>query len=141
MQLDLFKSLSNNTNGTAVSVKVCNTCKKSKSLLDYGKASGSKNHTLPDCRECTSRKGTIRNALKKQHPYPDEDYCCPICSKDADALRYKTQPDRKVWCLDHNHITDNFRGYICFRCNIAVGQVKDDPNIAFRLFEYLKGSS
>jgi hypothetical protein len=139
MQLDLFKSLSNNPEDTVVTTKICNTCKESKSLTEYGKASGSKTHTLPDCRECNNHKSTTRLLLKKKHPYPDEGYCCPICSKNADALRYKTQPDRKVWCLDHDHITDNFRGYVCFRCNIAVGQVKNDPNIAYSLFEYLKG--
>jgi len=138
MQLDLFKSLSNIPEDTVVTAKICNTCKESKPLTDYGRAAGG-NHVRPDCKDCSNRASNVRNALKKQHPYPNEDYCCPICNKNADALRYKTQPDRKVWCLDHDHAKDSFRGYICFRCNIAVGQVRDSSKIAYRLYEYLKG--
>ncbi len=139
MQLDLFNTNLSGHNSTEVSCKVCNTCNTLKPLSQYGRAAGG-NHVRPDCKQCSNHAQSVREKLKKDIPYPDDSYCCPICDKSADELRYKTQPNRKVWCLDHNHKTDAFRGYVCFRCNIAVGQVKDDPTIAYRLFEYLKGS-
>ena len=135
MQLDLFKST---TNVTAVSTtKVCNTCKECRPLSDYSRAAGG-NHVRPDCKKCSNYAQFVREGLKKQNEYPDEDYCCPICEKKAVDLYYKTQPNRKVWCLDHNHKTHEFRGYVCFRCNIAVGQVKDSFETAYRLYVYLK---
>lgn len=140
MQLDLFNTNLSGHNSDDVSCKVCNTCNILKPLGEYSRAAGG-NHVRPDCKQCSNHAQAVREKLKKSIPYPEESYCCPICNKSSDELRYKTQPDRKVWCLDHNHTTDKFRGYICFRCNIAVGQVKDDPDIAYRLFEYLKGSS
>lgn len=137
MQLDLFLKEAATRNSTETE-KVCNTCKEMKPLSEYSRAAGG-NHVRPDCKDCSNHAARVRNVLKKQIPYPDKDYCCPICNKTEEEVRWKTQENRKVWCLDHNHKDDSFRGWICFRCNIAVGQVKDDPAIAYRLYEYLKG--
>lgn len=41
-------------------------------------------------------------------------------------------------CLDHNHITGEFRGWICDRCNKVLGFVKDDKELLIKLSNYLK---
>lgn len=41
-------------------------------------------------------------------------------------------------CYDHNHITGEFRGWICMNCNFALGQVHDDKKILFALINYLE---
>lgn len=50
---------------------------------------------------------------------------CEICSK-----RSKT-------CFDHDHATGLFRGWICRRCNIALGFVEDDIKLLSKMIEYL----
>lgn len=40
--------------------------------------------------------------------------------------------------VDHNHATNQFRGWICTRCNVALGMAKDDPNILLALIKYLE---
>lgn len=45
-----------------------------------------------------------------------------------------------IICLDHDHITDKFRGWICNRCNVALGMVKDNSETLIALSEYLKKS-
>jgi hypothetical protein len=42
-------------------------------------------------------------------------------------------------CMDHNHATGEFRGWICEDCNIAAGKIKDNPMIAQQLSNYLQG--
>lgn len=41
-------------------------------------------------------------------------------------------------CFDHNHITGKFRGWVCARCNLTLGQVKDSINILNALIKYLE---
>jgi len=50
---------------------------------------------------------------------------CEICE----------QKDRIVF--DHNHKTGAFRGWICNRCNVVLGKVKDDKELLNKLISYL----
>jgi hypothetical protein len=42
-------------------------------------------------------------------------------------------------CFDHNHKTGEFRGWICHRCNLALGLVKDNTELLLTMIDYLKG--
>lgn len=50
---------------------------------------------------------------------------CEICYLSA-------KPD-----FDHSHATGEFRGWLCRRCNLALGMVKDDAALLRRLADYL----
>jgi len=39
--------------------------------------------------------------------------------------------------VDHNHKTNKVRGLLCQRCNMGIGQFRDDPNLMARAVEYL----
>ena len=41
-------------------------------------------------------------------------------------------------CFDHNHKTGIFRGWICHRCNLVLGLVKDSSELLNQLSDYLK---
>jgi len=41
-------------------------------------------------------------------------------------------------CLDHDHKTNKFRGWICSRCNVALGMVKDNSELLIALANYIK---
>lgn len=43
--------------------------------------------------------------------------------------------------VDHDHITGQVRGILCQRCNLVLGAIKDDPNIARAIVGYLGGVS
>ena len=45
--------------------------------------------------------------------------------------------EKKI-CFDHNHETKEFRGWICHRCNVALGMVDDKIEILKLLIKYLK---
>ena len=40
--------------------------------------------------------------------------------------------------LDHEHENQTFRGWLCHKCNRALGGFDDDPNILKRALNYLE---
>lgn len=44
-------------------------------------------------------------------------------------------------CYDHDHKTEKFRGWLCIRCNVALGMVKDDSELLLKLSEYLNAKN
>ncbi len=56
---------------------------------------------------------------------------CEVCGAFEKDFKYGL-------CFDHDHITGAFRGWICGRCNIALGMVKDKIEILSLLIEYLE---
>lgn len=56
---------------------------------------------------------------------------CQICD----------QPERRAGrrlSLDHDHATGRLRGFICSRCNILLGLLRDDPEMLERAAAYLR---
>jgi len=51
---------------------------------------------------------------------------CEICSSTVRVA------------FDHNHNTGKFRGFLCYRCNLALGYVGDSEDILLRLVAYLR---
>lgn len=79
----------------------------------------------------------------------------PRCNQSRQQRRYKpTRPEPKNCescgtpfsqvtfgaCIDHNHTTGLFRGWLCGNCNLALGHLKDDPERIFKLMQYLEGA-
>ena len=40
--------------------------------------------------------------------------------------------------VDHDHSTNQIRGWLCGNCNIALGYLRDNPDAVLRLYEYIK---
>jgi hypothetical protein len=91
------------------------------------------NHTTPVkihykdiCKKCAGIKSKIVNQLRKDNPYPDESYVCPICLIGS-----------KKYYLDHDWSSGEFRGWLCNACNISLGLLKDNVNNLQRAMDYL----
>jgi hypothetical protein len=53
---------------------------------------------------------------------------CAICGDESD----------RTLAVDHDHATGQVRGLLCIRCNRAIGNLRDDPDLALRAAAYLE---
>jgi hypothetical protein len=58
----------------------------------------------------------------------EQDNRCAVCGRE--------RPEKKDFCVDHNHTTDEARGLLCQRCNIFIGMLEN--GLLGKALEYLK---
>ena len=59
---------------------------------------------------------------------------CEICGMPTKDLK-------RGLCFDHNHETGEFRGWICTRCNTAIGLVDEKKETLLSIIKYLEEKS
>ena len=96
------------------------------------------------CPSCDSSYQTTIRKLKKANPLPDN-HSCACCGKSAEDIpdayvNRGPKPTRVIakFCLDHDHVTGEFRGWLCAKCNSALGLMQDSPTILRKAIEYLE---
>ena len=64
--------------------------------------------------------------------------------RKLEAIAGRKKPEQCELCgspdrifFDHNHLTGNFRGWICSQCNSAIGYAHDNPAILQKMIDYL----
>lgn len=80
-----------------------------------------------------SRKSALKISyakLAEPIPYPPPAHCegCGV-SFTAEGV--------KGPCLDHCHTTNRFRGWLCHKCNAALGLAGDSPEAVRKLLDYI----
>jgi len=60
-------------------------------------------------------------------PQPEQ---CEICGGFGKDFK-------KGLCFDHDHETGKFRGWICLRCNTAIGLVKENTETLIAIIKYI----
>lgn len=66
--------------------------------------------------------------------YSKQKGCCYVCGKHSSAFN-------KRFAIDHDHVSGEIRGLLCFRCNkFAVGRYRkgDGTDLLRRIIEYLE---
>ena len=67
------------------------------------------------------------------HEISLRDNKCDICGEESDHRFKKLN-------VDHCHETNAVRGFLCFSCNVMIGQSKDDPDRLRKAADYLEMS-
>lgn len=84
------------------------------------------------CRACMLITGEAnrqrRLELKAGRPRPA---VCDICGEAP-------RPGERRLSFDHSHATGKFRGWLCGRCNTALGLARDSVEILLKLALYLE---
>ena len=118
--------------------KFCNKCNQLLPLTAFSAHSGA-NYLRPECRSCNQELTRVRTELRQKHGMPSEGYCCPICKGDEEGVKGKGNTRNGSWVLDHCHDTDSFRGWLCHKCNRALGGFNDDVSLLQNAIKYLQG--
>lgn len=66
---------------------------------------------------------TIEEQFGKRPKY------CPVCGRSGQYGRQLV--------LDHDHQTGELRGWLCQRCNLALGYLMDSPEVIQKLYQYI----
>jgi hypothetical protein len=125
--------------------KTCSKCGETKSLDEfaYQYRKGSLFDRRPECVKC-QRLDQKRRAFLKFYGITWEDFLemhekcggrCEICGV---PVPIGAGPKQGPY-FDHDHKTGKPRGVLCGRCNLAIGQMNDDPDRLKRAAEYLRG--
>jgi hypothetical protein len=104
--------------------KTCSYCGKRKNKGSFPRHNHSKDNLDSRCKKCVTKQTKIRNRLRKKAPNkPDK---CECCGKETSKL-----------CLDHDHLDNSFRGFLCSPCNTGIGNLGDNLQGLTRAMNYL----
>ena len=122
--------------GLVEPTKLCNGCGQDLPRSAYTNANGAK-YPRSKCRVCEGALSKERLKLRKENPLPDSDYRCPICNRNEAETKGRGGKRVGSWCCDHDHITKEFRGWLCHDCNRGLGAMQDDVELLQRAIAYL----
>ena len=108
----------------------CYACKEWKPNEAFAKDGSRPTGRASICKRCSSLAATrSRYGLSRDEfeALPGADGVCPICQRGGQKMH-----------VDHNHHTGAVRGMLCTRCNVGLGQFRDDRNLIARAIEYLE---
>ncbi len=121
--------------------KTCTRCGKVKPLYNFGFHANGRKLSQTYCLKCRSKKSKeqqifdIHGITMAQYDAMLEKQggVCKICGTN-------TPGGRGRYHVDHCHKTGKIRGLLCNRCNIGLGQFKDNSKILTAAAHYLNES-
>jgi hypothetical protein len=111
-------------------------CKQNLPTHKFAKE-GSKGYLRYECRDCAKKQGKLVAKIKKSAPQVTTNHKCPVCLRSSNELATYGKNKKSVWVADHDHKTEQFRGWLCHKCNLGLGNLNDDPERCKRAMEYL----
>ena len=136
MQLNLFK-VNQKSLDSRESTKVCAKCDEELPVSAFSPANGA-TYPRSECRKCARGLSKVRNYLRSVTEPPKKDHVCPICLKSAKDVEGMGNKNNGSWVLDHDHISEEARGWICHNCNRGIGAFSDNTSSLERAVSYLK---
>jgi hypothetical protein len=80
-------------------------------------------------KELIAHTVAFKRARKEQMATRPKPEVCEVCGRT---------PNGRGLHFDHNHQTGAFRGWLCHRCNMALGLLDDSPATLRALADYLQ---
>jgi hypothetical protein len=118
----------------------CYLCKQTLLKDLFGNDKARYNGKRAECKECSRKITKVNKLRKKEKNFKPVTQRCEICGFkflpfQADQ-KMGHRKDVAVW--DHNHETDQGRGWLCMGCNSGLGLFGDNPSLLIKASEYLK---
>ncbi|MFF7980786.1 endonuclease VII domain-containing protein [Streptomyces sp. NPDC007901] len=117
--------------------KRCPQCEEVKPHSEWERNKSSSDGWSSYCRECRAERNRISYFQRKYGLSPAEleamiaeqrGICCICLAAPAEHV-------------DHCHETGRVRGVLCFSCNAALGQFRDQPEVIRRAAAYVEGNA
>jgi hypothetical protein len=116
--------------------KPCSYCKEEKELDFFSRNKNCMDGYDVRCKNCMKERNKIIKQLRKKAP--EIPIICDCCKK----IPVTAKGRKKVGLvLDHDPKTNEFRGWICDKCNKAIGMLGDDYEGLLKACQYLQPSS
>ena len=99
---------------------------------------------LRTCAACRRKAINHLYNLRKDNVLPEDKEHCDCCGKHYTEWfedHHVRGRRNRGFHLDHNHITNEFRGWLCPNCNKGIGMLGDDLRGVLMAVEYLKRSN
>lgn len=142
-----------------VASKECSRCKVLKPLEDFYKSKKSKDGHGYSCKKCDearrperAKRDPIKWAETMRRGHYRRNYGITI--EDYDSMLYQQQGQCAIcgstsassdaserFHIDHDHSTGRVRALLCARCNMGLGNFKDDPVLLQLAANYLRDHS
>lgn len=130
MQLDLFSTPVEEQEDKHT--RECPKCNKQKPLDRFWHPPENRYQTATGkaawCYDCGNAYNSVVHKLKKENPYKNTENICDCCGIKSD----------KKLLLDHDHITGEFRGWLCRNCNVGIGNLGDNIEGLDQAIAYLR---
>lgn len=119
-----------------VQSKICIKCKNDLPLTEFRKRGG-ENYLRTECRTCDNKLKRVRKRIKAKYGNPPEGYECPICERTELECSGEGSKRASAFVVDHCHVTDVFRGWLCHKCNRGIGAFGDGVEGLQKAINYL----
>ena len=123
--------------------KVCNRCRTKKPLDDFHFSQVNRDGHQGHCRDC-EKKSAYDQKLKREYGITTAQYemilksqgnVCAICGQPKTA---KQHGKIRALSVDHDHATQRVRGLLCNKCNLGIGNFRDNPGLLANAIKYLE---
>jgi len=129
---------------------VCSVCNEQKDNTEFQwylnrfTKDGYRLRVNTNCNQCSKIISKQLREIKKKilhnHPKPKYGQKCDACGKPV--YKHKREVPSGVngtwgWQCDHDHDTNEFRGWICKKCNTGLGGLGDDIESIIKMANYL----
>ena len=135
-------------------MKHCPVCKTDKDIDQFWKGQylciECQKHKQKNSWNSRTPKKRLEQHLKYKYGVTHQEFlnaweeqkgCCAICETELpDLMTYENR--KRMYAIDHNHDTNEFRGILCLNCNSLLGMAKDSVDVLAKAISYLeqKGS-
>lgn len=124
--------------------KHCPKCEVVKSISEFTKNKHQTDGLYPYCRECKYKhakddykiNGWAKH-IRNTYNISVEEYNALLEAQNGVCAICK-EAHKHALCVDHDHDTGEIRGLLCKPCNVAIGNMKDEPERLRKAAEYLE---
>ncbi|WP_369221892.1 endonuclease domain-containing protein [Streptomyces sp. R39] len=117
--------------------KRCPQCEAVKPHSEWERNKTSSDGWASYCRACRAERNRV-SYFKRKYGLTEVERDALIASQRGVCCICLSAPAAHV---DHCHETGRVRGVLCFSCNAALGQFKDQPEVIRRAAAYVEGNA